>query len=238
MIVKPLTEHHLEFLSLKEGSRGSSESTHVKMPHCWKSHALTHIISSLVQDCVFTRSSGSEFGERTGPNPGLEFGERIWPNPGLAGSEKGPFSEPAETGLYPVLWLNYQPAEPGLTWSNSELKLRTLGKNTILYHLDYFSSAKKLEEEDEEEEVSETSLLPWKHLQTGIPDSGVDSDMEVDLPPAKTDSAVTQSSVDRTGEKQSISRKDSKTSVKQFSDSDITEILAENTDWYSNFKTS
>ena len=44
MIVKLLTEHHLEFLSLKGGCRGSSESTHVKMPHCWKSHALAHFI--------------------------------------------------------------------------------------------------------------------------------------------------------------------------------------------------
>ena len=37
MTVKLLTEHHLEFLSLKGGT-GSSESTLVKMPHCWKSH--------------------------------------------------------------------------------------------------------------------------------------------------------------------------------------------------------
>ena len=44
MIVKLLTEHHLEFLSLKGGCRGSSESTHVKMPHCWKSHALAHLV--------------------------------------------------------------------------------------------------------------------------------------------------------------------------------------------------
>ena len=43
MIVKLLTEHHLEFLSLKGGCRVSSESTHVKIPHCWKSHALAHI---------------------------------------------------------------------------------------------------------------------------------------------------------------------------------------------------
>ena len=43
MIVKLLTEHHLEFLSLKGGCRGSSESTHVKMLHCWKSHALAHM---------------------------------------------------------------------------------------------------------------------------------------------------------------------------------------------------
>ena len=40
MIVKLLTEHHLQFLNLKGGGRGSSESSHVKMPHCWKSHAL------------------------------------------------------------------------------------------------------------------------------------------------------------------------------------------------------
>ena len=39
MSVKLLTEHSLEFLSLKGGCRGSSESTLVKMPHCWKSHA-------------------------------------------------------------------------------------------------------------------------------------------------------------------------------------------------------
>ena len=42
---KPLTEHHLEFLSLKGGCTGSPESTLslVKMPHCWKSHVVVHI---------------------------------------------------------------------------------------------------------------------------------------------------------------------------------------------------
>ena len=44
MIVKLLTEHHLEFLSLKGGCRDSSESTLVKMSHCWKPHALAHLI--------------------------------------------------------------------------------------------------------------------------------------------------------------------------------------------------
>ena len=39
MIVKLLTEHYLEFLSLKGGCSGSSESTLVKMSNCWKSHA-------------------------------------------------------------------------------------------------------------------------------------------------------------------------------------------------------
>ena len=37
MSVKLLTEQHTEFLSLKGGCTGSSDSTHVKMPHCWKS---------------------------------------------------------------------------------------------------------------------------------------------------------------------------------------------------------
>ena len=40
MIVKLMTIHHLEFLSFKGGCRGSSKSTHVKMPYCWKSHVL------------------------------------------------------------------------------------------------------------------------------------------------------------------------------------------------------
>ena len=41
--VKLLTEHHSEFLSLKEACTGSSESIHVKMPHCWKSHDTAQI---------------------------------------------------------------------------------------------------------------------------------------------------------------------------------------------------
>ena len=43
MIVKLLTEHNLESLNLKGGCTGSSESTIVKMPHCWKSHATAHL---------------------------------------------------------------------------------------------------------------------------------------------------------------------------------------------------
>ena len=41
--VKLLTEHHLEFLSLNGDCTGSSESTLVKMPHCWKSHVTAHL---------------------------------------------------------------------------------------------------------------------------------------------------------------------------------------------------
>ena len=44
LIVKLLTEHDLEFLSLKGGGTGSSESTHVKMPHFWKSHVTAHFV--------------------------------------------------------------------------------------------------------------------------------------------------------------------------------------------------
>ena len=48
MSVKLLTEHHLEFLSLKSGCTGSTESeaTLVKMPHCWKSHVAAQNDSS------------------------------------------------------------------------------------------------------------------------------------------------------------------------------------------------
>ena len=54
MIVKLLTEHHLEFLSLKGDCRGSSESTHVKMPHCWKSHAQAHHWRVVVEEGKLT----------------------------------------------------------------------------------------------------------------------------------------------------------------------------------------
>ena len=44
MSVKLLTEHNLEYRSLKGGCIGSSESTLVKLPHCWNSHARAHFI--------------------------------------------------------------------------------------------------------------------------------------------------------------------------------------------------
>ena len=50
MSVKLLTEHHLEFLSLKTGCTGSSESSLVKIPHCWKSHVAAHIQKTCCQD--------------------------------------------------------------------------------------------------------------------------------------------------------------------------------------------
>ena len=47
MRVKLLTEHHLEFLSLKAGHTVSFESTLVKMPHCWKSHVMAQMSSAI-----------------------------------------------------------------------------------------------------------------------------------------------------------------------------------------------
>ena len=45
MSVRLLTEHHLEPLSFKGGCTDSSESTLVKMPHCWKSHVAAHYVA-------------------------------------------------------------------------------------------------------------------------------------------------------------------------------------------------
>ena len=56
MSVKLLTEHHLEFLSLKGGCKGSFESTLVKMPHCWKSHVAAQL--SFMSDPYLLNISG------------------------------------------------------------------------------------------------------------------------------------------------------------------------------------
>ena len=44
MTVKLLAEHHLKFLSIKGGCTGLSESIHVNIPHCWKSHVAAQIL--------------------------------------------------------------------------------------------------------------------------------------------------------------------------------------------------
>ena len=51
MSVKLLTEHKLEFLSLKGGCTGLSESTLVKLPHCWKSHVTAQCLG--ITEAVF-----------------------------------------------------------------------------------------------------------------------------------------------------------------------------------------
>ena len=44
MSVKLLTEHRFEFLSLKGGCTGLSQSTLVKIPHCWNSHVTDQML--------------------------------------------------------------------------------------------------------------------------------------------------------------------------------------------------
>ena len=53
MTPRLLTKQHLESLSLKGGCTGSSESTLVKMPHCWKSHVVAHIYFTHVNSYFF-----------------------------------------------------------------------------------------------------------------------------------------------------------------------------------------
>ena len=50
MIVKLLTEHHLEVQSFKGGCKCSSESTLVKMSNCWKSHATAQYRTKVIAD--------------------------------------------------------------------------------------------------------------------------------------------------------------------------------------------
>ena len=52
--VNLLTEHHLGVLSLKGGCTGSSESTFVKMPHCWKSRVTAHMYLAEDKELVVT----------------------------------------------------------------------------------------------------------------------------------------------------------------------------------------
>ena len=54
MNIKLLTEHHLEFLSLTGGCIGLSESTLVKMPHCWNLLVIAHFLCffSFEQFCI------------------------------------------------------------------------------------------------------------------------------------------------------------------------------------------
>ena len=68
MNIKLLTEYHLEFLSLKGGYTGSSESTLVQMPHCWKSHVAAYIINNNFHLWVASRYSYSD-GEVSVHNP-------------------------------------------------------------------------------------------------------------------------------------------------------------------------
>ena len=54
MSVKLLTEHHLEFVSLKGGCTGSSESTLVRMPHCVAAQFMIYLLRAEAYDTLGT----------------------------------------------------------------------------------------------------------------------------------------------------------------------------------------
>ena len=58
MIAKLLTEHHLEFLSLKGGCRRLFESTLVKMSNSWKSHAAAQLLFTKCS-CIVYQINGN-----------------------------------------------------------------------------------------------------------------------------------------------------------------------------------
>ena len=53
MNAKLLTEHQLELLSLFGDCTGSSESTLVKIPHCWESHVAAHLLFFTLKSTAF-----------------------------------------------------------------------------------------------------------------------------------------------------------------------------------------
>ena len=76
MTLKLLNEHNLEFQSLKGGCTGSSESTLVKMPHCWKTHVTTQMFfmsnyDPMICTCdiyLFIATDGNRTSEATSDN--------------------------------------------------------------------------------------------------------------------------------------------------------------------------
>ena len=55
-LLEIMTVLQLEFLNLKVGFTVSSESTLVKMPHCWKSHIAAHVHLLVAYPITFTVS--------------------------------------------------------------------------------------------------------------------------------------------------------------------------------------
>ena len=64
MNIKLLNEHNLEFLSLKEGYTGSSESIHFKMQHCWKCRGSFVILDGLYIFKIVLKVSHRIYGNR------------------------------------------------------------------------------------------------------------------------------------------------------------------------------
>ena len=67
MTVKLLTEEHLECLCLTGGCTGSSKSTLVKMPYCWKSLSTAHIKNAICKVLAFFLVSVDEHAGLSAP---------------------------------------------------------------------------------------------------------------------------------------------------------------------------
>ena len=66
MSVMLLTENRLEFVSLKGGCTDSSESTLVKMPHCWKSYVMAQFMIYIGFEPMYVRYDGTLISQRKG----------------------------------------------------------------------------------------------------------------------------------------------------------------------------
>ena len=73
MTVKLLTEQHLEFLCLTGGCAGSSKSTLVKMPYCWKSLSTAHIKNAICKVLAFFLVSVDEHAGLSAPEDRVFF---------------------------------------------------------------------------------------------------------------------------------------------------------------------
>ena len=56
MTVKLLTAQHLKFQSITGGCTGSSESIHVKMPHCQKPYVAAQFYLNKIKHFIFKAS--------------------------------------------------------------------------------------------------------------------------------------------------------------------------------------
>ena len=73
--IKLLTEYNLEFLSLKGGCTGSSESTLVKMPHCLKSRVTAQLFPEFTLNTMYMTTWAWDYKRNScSPHMSMNFG--------------------------------------------------------------------------------------------------------------------------------------------------------------------
>ena len=78
---------YLEFLSVKGGCIGLSESTLVKMPHCWKSRVVAHMFATRLCMCILDDFGTKLFWRRPASSPYISSIKHLWD---LLGIKLGP----------------------------------------------------------------------------------------------------------------------------------------------------